>query len=196
MTDTVSGSQRSSTSAYPIGTAPPPYPAPALPPHLRALPDGQARPIVLWPDPVLIARCEPAAVLDWREIGQLSADLLATMYQAQGRGLAAPQLGVPVRMFVMDAGWKQGSPEPMVVIDPWLRHAGPSGDAHSETMDEACLSIPGQSFAVTRPTRVQLSWFTLDGVSVSVDLDGIAARIAQHEYDHLQGRLINGATGV
>lgn len=179
-----------------MGQMPAPFLTPELPQHLGSLPTGQVRDIVCWPDPVLLARCEPAAALEWHEIRQLSADLLATMYHAQGRGLAAPQVGVSVRMFVMDAGWKRGQPDPMVVIDPWLRRAGTDGDILGETMDEACLSIPGQSFAVTRPTRVQLSWFTLDGVSVSVDLDGIAARIAQHEYDHLQGRLINGATRV
>lgn len=154
------------------------------------MPDGPSqglvRPIVLHPDPVLLQRCAPAGYLTGPELRQLGADLLATMYHAEGRGLAAPQLGVLRRAFVMDAGWKRGAAEPLVLLDPEIiaRH-GPLEEA-----EERCLSIPDRPVRVVRAARIEIRWFDLDGQVQRREMTGDAARIAQHEADHLDGRLI------
>lgn len=152
----------------------------------EGLPQGRVRPIVRYPDPVLASRCDPAGYLNGPELLQLAADLLATMYDAQGRGLAAPQIGVLRRIFVMDAAWKTGAPEPLIVVDPdIIRRYGPV-----EAVEEGCLSIPDQPVLMHRPAQIEMRWFDLTGHLKSADLAGDAARIAQHEADHLEGRLI------
>lgn len=159
---------------------------PVAPPLPEGLPEGRLRPIVLYPDPILRGIAEPAGALRLQELEQLAADMLVTMYAAQGRGLAAPQIGVPLRVFVMDGAWKEGTPAPCIVIDPELH---PLGD-QTGAMVEGCLSIPDHPVSVIRPNRVTLRHLDLAGQVVTRDLDGIEARIAQHEADHLDGRLI------
>lgn len=137
-------------------------------------------PIVKWPDPRLSTPCAPVAGGDVRE---LAADMLETMYAAPGRGLAGPQVGAMIRLFVMDAGWKEGTPTPLVMLDPEIVEASEEVVA----MDEGCLSIPGVTTTVTRPVRVRLRWTDLEGVAHDEWMEGASARIAQHEYDHLDG---------
>ncbi|WP_255470993.1 peptide deformylase [Paracoccus sp. M683] len=143
-------------------------------------------PILKHPDPMLVTRCAPAGYLTGPELSQMAADMLVTMYDAQGRGLAAPQVGVLRRAFVMDAGWKSGTSEPLLMLDPEIiaRH-GPL-----ETAEERCLSIPDQPVQVTRASRIHIRWFDLAGRIQNREMTGPAARIAQHEADHLDGRLI------
>ena len=160
--------------------------APSAPGLPAMLPEGRRLEILTVPDPRLLALSAPAGELRSAELFQLAADLLVTMYDAGGRGLAAPQVGVLRRIFVMDAGWKQGSAAPVVMLDPELRRNGDQKD----TMDEACLSIPGRSVAVTRPARIDLRYFDLLGRAVGAEMGGIEARIVQHETDHLNGILI------
>lgn len=156
------------------------------------LPLGRVRPIATHPAPVLMERCAPAGDLPGPELSQLAADLLATMYHAQGRGLAAPQIGVARRLFVMDAGWKTGEPAPLVLVDPEiLSRPGPI-----ETAEERCLSIPGQPVLVARASRITLGWFDLAGRRHTGEMSGLEARIAQHEADHLDGRLIIDSPGA
>ena len=115
----------------------------------------------------------------------LAADMLDTMYAAPGRGLAAPQVGVALRLFVMDIGWKEGAPDPQVFVNPRITDA-------SDVMvpyTEACLSIPAQTSRVARPDRVALVWQDLDGASHDGWFDGMAAVCVQHERDHLDGIL-------
>lgn len=147
---------------------------------------GQVRPVLIHPDPALRQVCLPVGRLDWGRTLTLVADLLATMYAAGGRGLAAPQIGAPWRIFVMDHGWKTGAPMPRVVLDPDL---APLGN-EVEPFEESCLSIPGHAVVVTRPAAVTLRCFDLTGTALVLGLTGIEARIAQHEADHLDGRLI------
>lgn len=147
---------------------------------------GRVRPVLLYPDPMLRQICEPVGHLDWAALCQLAGDLLASMYAAGGRGLAAPQIGTPSRIFVMDASWKDGLPMPRIVLDPQIL---PQGDDWA-VLTESCLSIPDQPVAVLRPARITLTGFDLMGDLYSVALEGIEARIAQHEADHLDGRLI------
>lgn len=116
----------------------------------------------------------------------LAGDMLETMYAAPGRGLAGPQVGVMRRIFVMDAGWKTGTPTPRICLDPRIVALGDD----LAVREEACLSIPGRPVRVTRPARIRLTWKDLDGAARSAELDGEEAAIAQHEADHLDGRLI------
>ena len=141
-------------------------------------------PILTWPDPVLQ---QPAAPLPQGPADAatraLAADMLATMYAASGRGLAAPQVGRLLRLFVMDTGWKEGRPDPQVLLNPQILWAAPEG----ATGPEGCLSIPGVSAQVTRPAAIRLRWADLDGAVHEADLAGFAAVCAQHEIDHLDG---------
>lgn len=156
---------------------------PALPPHLDS---GAVRDLVLWPDPRLRQRCEPAGYLKGPDLVRLAADMLATMYDAGGRGLAAPQIGHLRRIFVMDAGWKIGAPDPLVVLDPEILWRDPVTDVQAE----GCLSIPGRPASVERPVAITLSWYDLEGCHHRRQMTQASARIAQHEVDHLDGRLI------
>lgn len=140
------------------------------------------RPILTWPHPTLKAMCTPVeAVTD--DIRVLVADMLETMYDAPGRGLAAPQIGEVLRIFVMDPTWKDGDRTPMVCINPDIHDRS---DDHA-TADEGCLSIPGVAASVDRPTSVRMVWTDLDGVVHDAWLTGFAALCAQHELDHLDG---------
>ncbi len=142
-------------------------------------------PIVMWPDARLSVVCAPVEAID-AALEQLIGDMFETMYSAPGRGLAAPQVGVMQRLFVMDTTWKEGDMSPLVCINPTI---SPVGDAHS-TNEEACLSIVGVSANVTRPGAIELSYTDLNGAQVTTQLDGFAAICAQHEMDHLEGRVI------
>lgn len=138
-------------------------------------------PILRWPDPCLAQVCARAEITD--ELRALAADMFDTIYAAPGRGLAAPQVGRPIRLFVMDCGWKDGTPDPTVMVNPERVAAS---DA-VETRDEGCLSIPGVTARVTRPAEVTMRWTDLDGASCERRLGGFAATCAQHELDHLDG---------
>ncbi len=143
-------------------------------------------PILRVPDPCLRRVALPVgAVTD--ELRQLAADMLETMYAAPGRGLAGPQIGVLRRIFVIDTTWKEGARSPRVLIDPELIAASEA----THTGIEGCLSIPGLPVVVTRPAEITLRWTDLDGATRTEHLTGVEAVCAQHELDHLNGRLIN-----
>ena len=112
------------------------------------------------------------------------------MYAAPGRGLAAPQVGVPIRLFVMDPTWRDGVAAPLALADPRLLWAS----EETATLEEGCLSIPGRTFAVTRPARVRLAWRDLDGRGREGAFEGFAAAAVQHELDHLDGVLVTDRT--
>ena len=139
-------------------------------------------PILVWPDPRLAQVCAPVTEITG-EIETLAADMLETMYAAPGRGLAAPQVGQMLRMFVMDAGWKEGRPDPIVCINPMLQEVS----EEQAVTEEGCLSIPGITADVTRPARVQMVWTGLNGGRYVQVFDGFAAACVQHELDHLDG---------
>ncbi len=143
---------------------------------------GRVLPILIHPDAFLRRVC--AGLPD--DPAQVAADMLATMYAAPGRGLAAPQVGLPFRMFVLDTGWKEGEPAPLVALEPEI--VDPSDEL--ATFTEGCLSIPDRPVAVTRPAEVTLRWTDLTGTRHERRLTGIEAVCAQHEADHLDGRLI------
>lgn len=143
------------------------------------------RDIRLWPDPVLTNVCAPVA-LDDPDILTLVDDLFDTMYAAKGRGLAAPQIGVLSRVFVVDVTWKEGTPDPRVFINPTVLAA--SEDL--ATMDEQCLSIPEVPMPVRRPEHVQLRWHDRCGTAHEATFEGVLGRCIQHEFDHLNGVVI------
>lgn len=163
--------------------ATPNLPRPALP---KALAGGDVRRILIHPDPMLRDISQPAGYMTGPELHRLARDLMASMYEAGGRGLAAPQVGVLRRVFVMDVGWKDGASRPLVMLDPEIVARS---DRHAPG-EEQCLSIPGQPVMVTRPVEIVMAWYDLDGSHQRAALDGSAARVAQHEADHLDGRLI------
>ncbi|MCR8548323.1 peptide deformylase [Salipiger sp. P9] len=139
------------------------------------------RDILLWPDDRLKTPCAEVTELD--AVKDLVTDMFETMYTAPGRGLAAPQVGVLSRVFVMDAGWKDGDMTPLALINPEIVEV-------SETTakgPEGCLSIPGVTAEVRRPTCVKMSFTDLAGARQERVFEGAEAVIAQHEYDHLEG---------
>ncbi|MCC5991406.1 MAG: peptide deformylase [Rhodobacteraceae bacterium] len=143
------------------------------------------RPILIHPDPRLKKLCPPVAEIT-PEIGRLAEDMLETMYDAPGVGLAAPQVGVLARLFVMDCVKEEGeSPRPMVLINPEII----TTSEDTNTYEEGCLSIPEHYGEVTRPRRVTMRWLGLDGKTHEQEFDGLWATCAQHELDHLNGKL-------
>jgi peptide deformylase len=130
-------------------------------------------------DPVLRRRADEVTDIDGR-LARLAEDMLTTMYEAPGIGLAAPQIGVRKRLFVYDIG--EG---PQVLINPTI------AESDGEWVyDEGCLSVPGYTFEIVRPKEVHLTGFDLDGNEVSFDADELLARLFQHELDHLDGVLL------
>ncbi len=141
------------------------------------------REILLWPDPGLSEVCAP---VDHPADPKLITDMFDTMYAARGRGLAAPQIGVMQRVFVVDVTWKDGPRSPRVFINP-MAH-GSCDDIG--TMEEGCLSIPDLPMDVERPLEVALSWTSPEGEQLHETFNGALARCVQHELDHLDGRVI------
>lgn len=143
------------------------------------------RPILMHPDPRLKKVATPVAdVTD--DIRVLAKDMLETMYDAPGIGLAAPQVGVLQRVLVMDCVKEEDAPpRPMVLINPEVTWASDE----LSTYEEGCLSIPEQYADVDRPAEVDVRWTALDGSDASERFDGLWATCVQHEIDHLDGKL-------
>lgn len=130
-------------------------------------------------DPVLRQRASEVTSIDGR-LAKLAEDMIVTMYEAPGMGLAAPQVGVEKRLFVCDVG-----DGPRTVVNP--RIVETDGEWAYE---EGCLSVPGLSWEIIRPKRVHLLGYDLDGNELSIEADEIEARCYQHELDHLDGVLL------
>jgi peptide deformylase len=133
-------------------------------------------------DPVLKERATEIDDVDGRLV-KLADDMLRTMYDAPGLGLAAPQVGVQKRLFVYDLG--KDDRDPQVLVNPVIAES--RGEWEYE---EGCLSIPGLSWDIVRPKEIHLTGFDLDGNEVSVEADELLARLFQHELDHLDGILM------
>ena len=132
-------------------------------------------------DPVLRQRSEEVTEIDERLV-RLTEDMAQTMYEAPGAGLAAPQVGIKARFFVYDLQDEVGAqtlinPEIVESDGEWL-------------FDEGCLSVPGLYFEISRPKRVHVRGIDLDGNEVDWEADEFAARLIQHELDHLDGVLL------
>ena len=143
------------------------------------------RSILIHPDPRLKKVCAPVQTVS-SELGALAEDMLETMYEAPGIGLAAPQIGIMQRLFVMDCVKEQDTVQrPMVLINPEITWT--SDDTN--TYEEGCLSIPEQYGEVTRPATVRMTWLGLDGKTHEEEFSELWATCAQHELDHLNGKL-------
>lgn len=130
-------------------------------------------------DPVLTQRAAEVDDINGALV-RLADDMLTTMYEAPGLGLAAPQVGVQKRLFVYDAG-----DGPAVLVNPVISES--SGEW---SYDEGCLSVPGLSWEIIRPKQIHLTGYDLDGNEVSFEADELLSRLFQHELDHLDGVLL------
>ncbi|MFP7672000.1 peptide deformylase [Marivita sp. S0852] len=142
-------------------------------------------PIVLHPDPRLKKSC--ASVPDINDqLRELADNMLETMYDAPGIGLAAPQVGVLSRLIVMDCETgEDATPNPMVMFNPEIISVSDDLNVY----EEGCLSLPDQFADVTRPEAVKVSWLDRDGNPREAEFDGLWATCLQHEIDHLNGTL-------
>ena len=142
-------------------------------------------PIVIHPDPVLHKPSAPVSkVTD--ETRALLDDMIETMYDAQGRGLAAVQIGVLQRLVVVDTDWKEGAKNPLLFVNPAIVW---SSDTVA-SREERCLSIPNTPKEVRRPNRVRVQYLDRSGAPQEMEADGMLAMVIQHEVDHLNGVLI------
>jgi peptide deformylase len=142
-------------------------------------------PLRFYGDPVLAQKAQPISAIEPRH-HQLAEDMIETMYAESGIGLAANQVGSLERIFVIDPGIKNSKARnPQVFLNPELLDMS----VEDESYTEGCLSIPMVEADVYRPKRVKLRWLDLDGKNHEQWFDDLAARVIQHEYDHLEGVL-------
>lgn len=140
-------------------------------------------PIRIYPDPVLRVNCPEVTTFD-NKLERLAQDMIETMYAAPGVGLAAPQVGVELRLAVVDISVGEDSTDLHVLINPEvLTQEG------SDIDEEGCLSIPDVTEKVKRPERIRVKAFGLDGESIEFEAEGLLARAVCHEVDHLDGVL-------
>ena len=147
------------------------------------------RPIVITGEPVLHNRA--SEVTDWNdELTQLVSDMFETMDEAPGVGLAAPQVGVGLRIFTYDYPDEAGNERRGVLINPVLE-LGPISDElpDEEVESEGCLSVPGERFPLKRAETIRITGYDLNQNPVTIEAEGWFARIFQHEFDHLEGKL-------
>jgi peptide deformylase len=142
------------------------------------------RPLVLLPDPLLRQTSEPIREVT-AEVRALADDMLATMYDAPGIGLAAIQIGVAKRLVVIDLAKPDEERRPMVLINPEITWTS----EEKRTYEEGCLSIPEYYEEVERPDRIKFRYRDLDGKTIEAEADGVLATCVQHEIDHLNGVL-------
>jgi len=143
------------------------------------------RPILIHPDPRLKKVCTPVADIS-DELRKLADDMLETMYDAPGIGLAAPQIGVLDRLIVLDCVKEEGdTPRPLAMFNPEVI----ASSDETNVYEEGCLSIPDQYAEITRPAEVEVSWIDPDGRAQQEVFTGLWATCVQHEIDHLNGKL-------
>lgn len=142
-------------------------------------------PIIKAPDPVLKKRCVPVDRID-DDTRRLMDDMLETMYEAPGVGLAAPQVGVPCRIIVVDTSDPEGERTPLLMANPEIIAAS------DELLlrEEGCLSFPQQYEDVERPATVRVRYLDHENEIREFDADGLLAVCVQHEIDHLDGVLL------
>ena len=142
------------------------------------------KPLIILPDPVLRLVSKPLETVDSRVL-KLAEDMLETMYDAPGIGLAAIQVGEPLRLLVIDVAKEEEGRKPQVFINPEIIA---SSDTRS-TYEEGCLSIPGYYAEVERPAEITVNYIDRDGKQQQLAAEGLLATCLQHEIDHLDGVL-------
>jgi peptide deformylase len=141
-------------------------------------------PLVIIPDPILRQKSKLVERVD-EDVRKFADDMLETMYDAPGVGLAAIQVGEARRMLVVDVAGKDDDPDPQVFINPTIVKSSDTPNVY----EEGCLSIPDVYAEVERPAEVTVEYIDLAGEKQLVEADGILATVLQHEIDHLDGML-------
>jgi peptide deformylase len=139
--------------------------------------------VVKYGDPILTKRADEVVEFD-EKLHRLIDDMFETMYGAPGVGLAAPQVGVLKRLFVMDCSSGKNNKQKVVLINPVIE-----SEEGEQVGDEGCLSFPGVFLEIKRPKRVVVRAQDLDGSEMTVDVMDLEARCVSHETDHLDGEL-------
>ncbi len=140
--------------------------------------------IVIYGDPVLRETCVPVEEIN-QEIKDLVSNLIGTLIEAKGLGLAAPQIGVTKRVFIVDISAVDINAKITVFINPEILE---TSEEEAE-FEEGCLSFPGLYKNIDRPAKVRVRATDLEGNQFELNADGILARAILHEYDHLNGKL-------
>ena len=143
------------------------------------------RKILIEPDPILRKKCEPIENVD-DDIRKLMKDMLETMYDAPGIGLAAVQVGVLKRLIVIDVSKDENKKDPLFLINPEII----SKSDNSSVYEEGCLSLPGQFAEIERPAECSLKYIDFNGKEKKLKADGLLSTCIQHEINHLDGKLI------
>lgn len=142
------------------------------------------KPLIILPDRILRKVSKPIERID-QPLQKLADDMLETMYEAPGIGLAAIQIGEPLRMLVIDVAGKDEPKAPRVFINPQILWQSDEPNVY----EEGCLYIPDYYAEVERPKRVRVSYLDRDGKDSEIEADGLLATCLQHEIDHLNGVL-------
>jgi len=142
------------------------------------------RRIITIPDSVLRRQAKAVERVD-DDLRKLMGDLLATMYDAPGIGLAAPQIGISRRLIVMDPAKDDAHKTPLVMVNPQILERSAELRVH----EEGCLSIPDVTAEIERPAKTRVSYIDREGKNQEIELEGIWSTLVQHEIDHLNGVL-------
>jgi peptide deformylase len=142
------------------------------------------KPLIILPDPVLRQLSKPVETVD-ADVRRLADDMLETMYDAPGIGLAAIQIGIPRQMLVIDLAKDGEEKQPQVFINPKILTVSDERSVY----EEGCLSIPDYYAEVERPATITIEYIDLDGKQLTAQADGLMATCLQHEIDHLNGVL-------
>src|SRR5579875_728266 len=145
---------------------------------------AETLPILIAPNPILKAKARPVGAQDADKLRDLLPRMFATMYRAPGIGLAAPQVGVGLRVAILDLMPEQ-KPSPITLVNPEIVALSDE----LATREEGCLSVPGQYAEITRPARVKVRFRDLEGAGREIEAEGLLAACLQHEIDHLDGVL-------
>ncbi len=142
------------------------------------------RKILIEPDPILRKKCEPIEKVD-EELKKLMNEMLETMYQAPGIGLAAIQVGILKRAVVIDISKDEQKRDPLFLINPEILQRS----KETSVYEEGCLSLPGQFAEIERPAECHLKYIDLNGKKKELKAQGLLSTCIQHEVDHLNGVL-------
>jgi peptide deformylase len=159
--------------------------APVSPTSVELPTGGTVRPVVRWGTDVMHRRARPVSSYD-EELRRLVADMVATMYAAQGVGLAACQIGVDLAVFVFDCPDESGTTHRGVVCNPVVE-LREGRERRLDDSEEGCLSYPGAFVDCARPDWARVTGQGVDGADISYEGDGLLARCLQHEADHIEG---------
>jgi peptide deformylase len=142
-------------------------------------------PIINLPDPLLRQISTPVERFD-DDLRRLIADMFETMYHAPGVGLAAVQIGLTRRLLTVDVADDDETPKPIAMVNPEILYLSSTVKSH----EEGCLSVPDTRLEIERPAIVRVRYLDADGKQHELEAEGLLATAIQHEYDHLEGKLI------